>query len=726
MNVLIVAPTSNECQNTTLYTSRLHFYLSQFNEECDSIDVVNFGQQGKDGAVCYDKNKIDSYNSVADLLNAQYDYCILLYKYNAYGGKDGSYLINLVTQLRVPLLTIIDGIISEPPAIEKAIVQKIAAKSSRVLAFSQLGIEFLEHYYKLNREKLLKTEFGVPVFEPVKRSEINKRLGIEADKLIISTGSMCAGSGFENLINALPAVSKTNPNIKLVLVNTNQASETIEYERSLKRLAFQRGVSKHLLIVKLSALESFIDELMNTADCYVSACINEKVLEDEFLSMAVSSGGAVLSTPTWYAKELLSDQKGCFYPFNSSKELAIELNQILRSGIEVKMYRQNALLFGAQNSWVVIAKRIKEQLLNMKPSESDVKNLSFDAALLPDLNLNHLQSLSGQFGFFKQSTFGIPDFKEGYDLRTNAMALLVLAKSNNLVEDKYIDEGINRCLAFYNLMQNNDGTWSSYLSVSGQVGEGYSSHDLGYVVWSLGVLYASCQDVGIKDVSFELLQKIIDSGDLVSVEAKCLAILGIAEILKYDGSDPHLYDLLKGWSQEIMALFPLDIYSQWYWFENKVSENMALVPTSLLAAYGLLKDKAVLGVAKRSIRFLDKEVMSEGKLNLAVIGLEKGTDKKSLQAEQLSTEAVLMVAMYSKLFQITHDENDAKSAWLAHNWYLGANVLGKHLYDTQSGGCYSVLNSRSVNPIMTTISTSAYWLSHFDILDLQLELQLTD
>jgi len=721
MKVLLLAAESDHCQKLSIYTSGLCQSLSNLAEDKKDVEQMVFSERiNKNKDLVYNKNLLSDYYEASKVINDQYDICILQYAANAYGGFVGNYILSLVAQLKVPLVTAFHDLNNEPGETEKSIVQVLANKSQCVFTFSQLGLEVLEHYYKVGHEKILKTNYAVNVFNTISKSERNAYLNASCDKIILACGPMDHTSGFETIINALPAVTKIYTDLNLVLINTGSVGSLAkEYERSLYRLASQRGVNGIVKIIDYTSLKISLDVIMNAADVHVSSVVDDKKLDDIYLSMAINSGAAVVSTPTWFAKELLDEQKGTFFDFKSASALSSELLIMLRGAREMQMYRDNASLYGVQNSWSVIAKRINELLESFSTSTAtEVIDGAVNTTYLPSLNLKHLLSLIHANGCLKQSSFGVPDLQAGYCLESSANALRVLIRAYKINGSEIYRTAIMHNMAFIKLMQGTNGKWLAGYGVAGTDATMCSENVLGQVIWALGELNTLYGDHGLRGIAYDMVRQIIKDYAFTDVKAMSYAVLGLIEFLKLDYHDDEILKLVKNWSDRIKSLFPDDAYQTWQWHSNEIDESMALLPLALLRIHQLFNDTDALSKGKRAMRFLERHVLNDNRFAPKVIGLKKGEEKVKLVLPRIATETSLFTQAYNVLYDITKEKRYANAAAIVHNWYLSDNALGKSLYDIESGGCYHSISGRSVNPLMTAKSTSAFWLSQFALIDI--------
>ena len=104
------------------------------------------------------------------------------------------------------------------------------------------------------------------------------------------------------------------------------------------------------------ASEELLIKYLNACDIYVTPYPNENQISSGTLSFAIGAGAAVISTPYWYAKDLLAEERGLLFPFKDAKALSLTINQLFKDPDLLRRYRNNAATYGRQISWSNIGK----------------------------------------------------------------------------------------------------------------------------------------------------------------------------------------------------------------------------------------------------------------------------------------------------------------------------------------------------------------------------------
>jgi glycosyltransferase involved in cell wall biosynthesis len=716
MRILIVSPSREDHYNSATYAAQLQKYLKPLAEEVQGGEV-QLWQALSENDPCFGnesngftKNELASYVQMAEKANKEFDVCLLQFHPSGFGGCQGQFALAFANQLQIPLLTTLHQVESNPDVGSKEVIHTLASFSHRLLAFSRLALDFLAHYYKVSREQCMLAEHGVSIVEGLSKENLKTQLGTSYNNIIVSCGEMSNLNGYETAINALPTVLNHYPDTLLAFIVTGCINEdTEDYRKSLIRLARKRGVEKHLLIKQHKDDELQLVQILDAADVVVVADVEEKVLDNPVLSVAVGGGAAVLSTPTWFAKELLEDEKGAFFSFQSSSELSQELVHMLRDGKERQQYRDNASLYGAQNSWAVVAKLMFEVLEKIDRGVVNKIDNVIDPIALPNVNLKHLKSLIDKVGVLKSSLYKVPDFKSGYSLDDTANMLLVLTKACQVSPQKENQELICRLLAMVQYFKSDDGKWITSMGFDRKRSTEFSERAIGKSIWALGVIYHQYNDRGIRDYAYQLASQMLSNHKLAEKTSKAFALIGLVNILSKDGSNEEFYNLARVWSTELNQQFPHEVMEKWQWHEKSINEDFALVPLALLHASVLFGNSEYVKVARRSLRFIEQQVFADGFFNPYIV--------KDAKANKGTCEAGLMILAYAMLYKTTRENRYLKLLNETYNWFLGDNSIRKSLYDYSNGGCYTGISNKSIEPIQSVSASTAYWLAYYELLD---------
>src|SRR5260221_8636678 len=92
-------------------------------------------------------------------------------------------------------------------------------------------------------------------------------------------------------------------------------------------------------------------------DVYVTPYLNEAQTTSGTLAYSFGLGKAVVSTPYWHAKELLSDGGGILVPFGDAKAVSAEISGLLTNDARRHAMRKRAYAASRSMTWSQSAER---------------------------------------------------------------------------------------------------------------------------------------------------------------------------------------------------------------------------------------------------------------------------------------------------------------------------------------------------------------------------------
>src|SRR5258706_10282843 len=96
---------------------------------------------------------IESYRRAADFLNINnVDMVCLQHEYGIFGGKAGSYILEILRQLRMPVVTTLHTILRNPNPDQRPVLEAVGSLSDRVGGMSERGAGFLQNVYHVPEE----------------------------------------------------------------------------------------------------------------------------------------------------------------------------------------------------------------------------------------------------------------------------------------------------------------------------------------------------------------------------------------------------------------------------------------------------------------------------------------------------------------------------------------------------------------------------------------------
>jgi len=136
----------------------------------------------------------------------------------------------------------------------------------------------------------------------------------------------------------------------------------------------------------------------------------------------------------------------------------------------------------------------------------------------------------------------------------------------------------------------------------------------------------------------------------------------------------------------------------WPWFEPILTYDNAKLPHALFLAYEDLKNKEYLDTAVKTLDFLIKVNIPQGKM-LRIVGNKGWYPKGGEPAvyDQQPTDAAAMAEACAAAWRVTGLSIYKEGAITSFEWFLGNNVKGAVIYDAASGGSRDGLKESGPN-----------------------------
>ena len=305
-------------------------------------------------------NNQREYESAADLLNVdQTEVTFVQHEYGIYGGEEGSFVLDLMRRLRMPIISTLHTLLVEPTRSQAGVMHEIASISDRLIVMSRLGEKILQEVYNVSKEKIKFIPHGIPDIPFVDPDNYKVQFGLENRTVILSFGLLSPGKGIEVVIRSMPEIVKKHPHVVYVILGATHPqvfkSEGNSYKKSLERLAHDLGVRKSVKFHNSYVSLEKLCEYIKAADIYLAPYPNKAQITSGTLAYALGAGKVVVSTPFTYAREMLDKRRGWLFPFNDSAVLSELVNALLGSDDVREATRKKAYHYCRPMVWKEVA-----------------------------------------------------------------------------------------------------------------------------------------------------------------------------------------------------------------------------------------------------------------------------------------------------------------------------------------------------------------------------------
>lgn len=514
---------------------------------------------------------IASYRRAADFLNInKVDIVCLQHEYGIYGGSAGSHILALLRDLHMPIVTTLHTILERPDAHQLRVLKEIAALSDRLVVMSERGAAFLQQIYDVPAHKIDFIPHGIPDV-PFADSSFHKDIfGVEGKIVLLSFGLLSASKGFEDVINALPAIVAQHPNVVYLILGATHPhvvrTEGETYRLSLQRLARDNGVEQNVIFLNRFVTIDELNQFISAADIYLTPYLNAAQITSGTLAYTLGAGKAIISTPYWYAEEILANDRGILIPFHEPAKLAEAVIGLLDNDAERDAMRKRAYLFGREMIWPRVAERYMEtfELARSKrqhdlPHSVVVKSLDQRPSDLPPLKLDHLHHMTDDTGILQHATFTVPNYSEGYCVDDNARALIVSVYLSELeLSNGHAITLTTRYLAFVAYALNSEtGRFRNFMDYQRNWLEEAGSDDShGRTLWALGTLISRSNATALTSLASWLCEKSLPAIlQTTSPRAWAFTLIGIHEYLRRFDGDRLTRQIRDELAQRLLVMY---------------------------------------------------------------------------------------------------------------------------------------------------------------------------
>ena len=676
------------------------------------------------------QNKLTDYSMASEFLNiSQVDIVCVQHEYGIFGGPAGSHLLRLLGELRMPVVTTLHTVLRDPAPEYREVMRKLSDLSDKLIVMSWKAFDLLKDIYGLPEEKIAFIHHGIPDTPFIDPNFYKEQFDVEGKKVLLTFGLLAPNKGIENVLQALPSVTKKHPDVTYIILGATHPhilrAHGEEYRISLQQLVRKLNISDHVIFQNRFVELKELCEFLGTADIYITPYLEEAQITSGTLAYAMGAGKAVISTPYWYATEMLAEERGRIVPFKNPDAMADEIIDLLDNDVNRHTIRKKAYTFCREAIWEEVSRRYLEvfsevqleRSLHPRPRHLYIEKIkSITNFELPELKIDHLRTLTDDTGILQHATHTIPNRDHGYCTDDNARALMVAAmgRKYSLSDSMYFDSLSSQYLSFLLYAYNVEkGRFRNFMTYARQWTEEVGSEDAhGRALWGLGKAVAFLDHPGQMAMSTTLFNQAIKAVEhFNSPRAIAFALVGIHAYLHKFSGDSEVRRVREIIANRLFNQFENNATESWPWPENTLSYANGKLPHALLLSGQWMQRSDMIDMGLRSLEWLLTIQTEKG--HFVPIGNDGWYEKGGTKArfDQQPIEANAMIEACVEAFNITRDKTWIDNAVMCFNWFLGQNDLNMPLYDPKTGGCRDGLMADGINQNEGAESTLAWLLS---------------
>jgi glycosyltransferase involved in cell wall biosynthesis len=317
------------------------------------------------------------YAAAASELNRRdVDVVVIEHEYGIFGGDSGRYVLELANELTVPMVVTLHTVLENPNPDRADILRALCERAALVMVFTETARRMVVDQGLVDAERVRVVPHGAPdeltqaawsdgVADHITSSSL--QLPSLAGRTVLSTFGLISDSkGLELAIQALPKITAAHPEVIYLIAGQTHPEvinkEGESYRHSLQRLVHDLDLCDHVCFVDRFLTIDELALLLARTDLYLTPYRSKDQIVSGALTFAVAAGCPVVSTPYFYAEDLLSSGAGVLVPFGDSARLAAAVLDLLDSPVKLRTAQAEARRVGADLPWASVGKATLELL----------------------------------------------------------------------------------------------------------------------------------------------------------------------------------------------------------------------------------------------------------------------------------------------------------------------------------------------------------------------------
>lgn len=656
------------------------------------------------------------------------DVVLLQHEYGIFGGRDGEYVTSLVEELSQPLVVTLHTVLSQPTPHQAQMLAAVCRQAELVMVMTDTARRLLVDGGTCTGDKVRIVPHGAPTVLAQRAqayaleravgggASLRAPYGAGDQRFLLSTfGLISAGKGLETAIQALPAIVARHPEVLYVIAGRTHPDvahrEGERYRLTLEQAVLDLGLEDHVEFDDRFLSVEEIADLLAATDVFVTPYREREQISSGALTFGLAAGCGVVSTPYWYAQDILGSGAGVIVPFADPTALADAVCRYVEAPEQLAAARAEARRIGAKLAWPSVAEAtatVLREAVELAPRRR--RSVSGIDQRLVSLRTDHLLTLVDDVGIVQHANGVIPSRESGYCVDDVARLAVVALELGRRGDEQVWTSILYRSVAFLQDATDSRAGMRNFMSYDRRwLDEPHVGDHVGRSVWALGEILSTAWVPAVVGATGRLLETIVrtlptDS----SLRTGAYAALGLAR-LDTDRLEPEAGQTLARVMQQLAAAYAANARDGWRWFEDALSYDNARLPHALIVGGVTLGRDELTETGLEALRWLgDESGLAEGTLRLTGHrGRSRGEPAPGAGDEQ-PLDASAFVEAELAAFAVTGEPEHGLRAQRAFDWFLGRNRLHRPLYDFATGGCSDGLGSDTTNDNEGAESTLAF------------------
>jgi glycosyltransferase involved in cell wall biosynthesis len=639
------------------------------------------------------------------------DVVLLQHEYGIFGGRDGDYVLSFAEELAQPLVVTLHTVLSKPTTHQLEVLTELCEQAELVIVMTNTALRLLVDCGACPEEKVRIVPHGAPTQLAARAGARTSSDGVRPfgtyartdGRFLLSTfGLISPGKGLETVIEALPSMIERHPEIVYAIAGRTHPAvvhrEGERYRVMLEQRVLELGLSDHVEFDDRFLSIDELSDLLSATDVFVTPYRNREQIASGALTFAIAAGCGVVSTPYWYAEDMLASGAGRVVPFGDPAAIAAAVCDYVAAPETLVSARAEARRIGSSLAWPSVAEATASVLQEAHGLAPRRRPLGVADLQLTSLRTDHLLTLVDDVGIVQHAHGIIPNRNTGYcvdDVARLAVVSLALARRS---DEQVWTSILYRALAFLHAAED-EGGMRNFMGYDRRwLDKPHIGDHVGRSVWALGEILATAWIPAVVEPTRRLLVRLVTAlGSEVPLRTAAYAVLGLAR-LDSDRLDPRARRLLERLTDQLASAYRNNASADWSWFEDELSYDNARLPQAVIRGGSALGRDDLVELGLESLRWLGDECgLQDDLLRLPGHHGRRPGEAAPGAGDEQPLDAAALVEAELVAFAVTREAEHGVRARRSFEWFLGRNRLHRPLYDFATGGCSDGLGTDDVN-----------------------------
>ena len=288
------------------------------------------------------------------------DVAIMQHEYGIYGGADGSEILHLLDQVRVPCVVVLHTVLTQPTPHQRQVLEAVMAKADAVVAMTVTARERLAARYAVDMTKVCVIAHGAAA-RPTTMAEPTFRL---EQFTVLTWGLLGPGKGIEWGIEAMAMLRDLQPAPRYVVAGQTHPKVLLHegdaYRDRLREQVRQAELESVVTFDGHYRSTAALASLVRSANVVLLPYDSTEQVTSGVLIEALAAGKPVVATRFPHAAEVLAGGAGLLVPHRDPAAIAAALRSVFTRGDMMTRMAAAAAATAPQLLWPVIADQYRE------------------------------------------------------------------------------------------------------------------------------------------------------------------------------------------------------------------------------------------------------------------------------------------------------------------------------------------------------------------------------